>query len=212
MPNDLFPPEDQELLGQCLAQIQAGQPVSDQQMLDLCYARLRTLVNRQLRRYPELRGSLDPEDVMDGPGGALKSISGMLPRVYDGVDGLVRAASTVIKNKLRDLRKSRARITKNEERSLFDLQEGEMRAREEPNPLLNGISDLQEAIARLPEDDQRLIEYIYYAGLSQAETARQLGLGSDRAVRYRLQNIQQRLAAELADERLPGLLSDESSD
>ncbi len=180
-----------DLIQNCLDRHNGGDPTARDELIQYCQQRLRVLVRKMLRRFPNVHRWEDTSDVFQN---VLIRLDRTLRQVALGtVRDYFQLAACQIRRELIDLSRQHKQV----QEQLPDWVEP-------PDNSANPVSlakwgEIHTFIAALPEEVREPFDLIFYQGLSQPEAARILGV-SLRTLKRRWMDARLRLMNWLGSE------------
>jgi RNA polymerase sigma factor (sigma-70 family) len=175
-------PDSESVTQRLLAQANAGDEASREQLFRHCCDRLERLARKMLSDFPSVRRWEQTDDVFQNA--AMRLMRALREVKPESVRHFYALAATQIRRELIDLARhyggangapasfeSRNRNSTNDERDEF-----------EPGELTNAPdrlaswTELHEHIANLPDEEREVCELLWYQGLTQPEAAELLGM------------------------------------
>jgi RNA polymerase sigma factor (sigma-70 family) len=171
------------VLQSCLDRMRAGKTEAENDLVKVVQVRLRALVNRMFRGFPNLRGIADSDDVFQN------SVMRLLPtlrRIRPATTrDFMNLAAVHIRRELLDLAR---RVKGKRTVSLSPPGSTDAPRRDEPAAPEEGDMDewveLHEAVDRLPSEEREVVGLVFYHGWKQEQIAALLKV-SARTVRRR---------------------------
>jgi len=171
-----------ESVADCLARLRSGDPRAREAVVELCQTRLRVLVHRMLRRFPNVRRWDETDDICQDAATdlwrALDSLS-----LSEPVE-VLRIAHTIVKRKLIDrARKYAGPLSDAANHATHDgTSDGRRRtfveqvADDRSNGSLDRWSAFQEAIEALPPEEREVFHLVWFLQAKQSQIAELLGV------------------------------------
>ncbi len=170
-----------------------GDPGACAALLAHAQDRLRLLVRRILRGYPRVRQWEQTSGVLQGVN--LRLLRSLKPGKQPPPTALdfLRLSAYHIRNEILDLLRKRNPLL------LPEVPEQSVGAASDPLVYVHW-AEIHEYIAHLPEHDRTYFDLLYYAGMTQSEAARTMGIGL-REVRKRWAKLRREMGEWLGNEK-----------
>jgi RNA polymerase sigma factor (sigma-70 family) len=167
--------------GELLERLRAGDPSARASLVALAQARFAALAGAMLRRYPHVRRWEETDDLLQAALVRLhRSLAEVRPEDVPHFDNL---AATQIRRELIDLARSYhgpEGLGANHHTDGIEPGDRSVRvAAESGRPeSLEEWTAFHEAVDRLPEDERRVMDLLWYRGLTHAQAAEALGVAT----------------------------------
>jgi RNA polymerase sigma-70 factor (ECF subfamily) len=167
--------------GKLLERLRAGDPSARSWLIALAQGRFAVLARAMLRRYPQVRRWEETDDVLQAALVRLhRSLAEVRPEDVPHFDNL---AATQIRRELIDLARSYHGPEGEGARHHTDgTDPGERLAQVASGTgrpeSLDEWTEFHEAVDRLPEEERKIMDLLWYRGLTHAEAAEALGVAT----------------------------------